>query len=324
VLKENRGTGEAMLFARSATVGGQQFPVHWGGDCSANYDSMAESLRGGLSLCLSGFGFWSHDISGFERTAPPDVYKRWTAFGLLSTHSRLHGNESYRVPWLFDEESVDVLRFFTKLKCSLMPYIFSAACEAANEGVPVMRAMVLEFPGDPACDFLDRQYMLGGSLLVAPIFNSEGRAAYYLPEGSWTNLITGETIQGGRWRDEPHGYLSIPLLVRPNSMIAVGNNDGKPDYDFAHDVALHVFELAPGKAASAVVYGMDGKPGLEACAKREGDIVEFVAKGDKPYKLVLRGIKEIRRADGAAWEIIASGAVITPGPGVKRLEIHVG
>ena len=102
------------MFARSATAGGQKFPVHWGGDSSATYESMAESLRGGLSLGLSGFGFWSHDISGFEKTATPDLYKRWTAFGLLSSHSRLHGNESYRVPWLFDEEASDVLRFFVQ------------------------------------------------------------------------------------------------------------------------------------------------------------------------------------------------------------------
>ncbi|MCX7711437.1 MAG: alpha-xylosidase, partial [Clostridia bacterium] len=161
VLKEVKGEKEAAVFARSATVGSQQFPVHWGGDCSATYDSMAESLRGGLSLCLSGFGFWSHDISGFEKTAPPDIYKRWVAFGLLSSHSRLHGNESYRVPWLFDEEAVDVLRFFTKLKCRLMPYLFGAAVEASQKGVPMMRAMVLEFPEDPTCGFLDRQYMLG-------------------------------------------------------------------------------------------------------------------------------------------------------------------
>ena len=161
VLEESLGKGEAALFARSATTGSQQFPVHWGGDCSATYDSMAETLRGGLSLCLSGFGFWSHDISGFERTAPPDIYKRWSAFGLLSTHSRLHGSDSYRVPWLFDEEAVDVLRFFTKLKCSLMPYMFGAAVDASRKGIPVMRAMVLEFADDPTCSFLDRQYMLG-------------------------------------------------------------------------------------------------------------------------------------------------------------------
>ena len=129
---EVKGKENALVFARSATAGSQQFPVHWGGDCSASYESMAESLRGGLSLCLSGFGFWSHDIGGFEGTPTPDLYKRWAAFGLLSSHSRLHGNASFRVPWLFGEEAVEVLRFFTKLKMRLMPYIFSAACEASQ------------------------------------------------------------------------------------------------------------------------------------------------------------------------------------------------
>ena len=112
LLTQEKGEGEAVLFARSATAGGQQFPVHWGGDNSSSYVSMAETLRGGLSLGLSGFGYWSHDISGFNDTAPPDLYKRWVAFGLLSSHSRLHGASSARMPWLFDEESIDVLRFF--------------------------------------------------------------------------------------------------------------------------------------------------------------------------------------------------------------------
>src|SRR6185369_2013513 len=141
LLCDERGTGDAMVFARSATAGGQQFPVHWGGDCTATFESMAESLRGGLSLGLSGFGFWSHDIGGFEQTASADVYKRWCAFGLLSSHSRLHGSSSYRVPWLFDEQAVDVLRAFTQLKCRLMPYLFAAATQAHAVGTPMMRAM---------------------------------------------------------------------------------------------------------------------------------------------------------------------------------------
>lgn len=121
VLRERRGEGDAVLFARSATAGSQQFPVHWGGDCESTFEAMAESLRGGLSLGLVGFGFWSHDIGGFEGTPPSELYKRWIAFGLLSSHSRLHGSHSYRVPWLFDEEAVEVLRHFTQLKCRLMP-----------------------------------------------------------------------------------------------------------------------------------------------------------------------------------------------------------
>jgi alpha-D-xyloside xylohydrolase len=171
---------------------------------------MAESLRGGLSLCLSGFGFWSHDMGGFEQTASAAVYKRWGAFELLSSHSRLHGSNSYRVPWLFDEgasqeTASDVLRFFTQLKCRLMPYLFDAACAAHERGVPVMRAMPLEFPSDPGCDTLDRQYMLGDALLVAPVFSPHGAVDYYLPAGRWTNFLTGQVVEGGRWVRERHG-----------------------------------------------------------------------------------------------------------------------
>ena len=200
LLERKKGKQDAVLFARSATVGGQKFPVHWGGDCWSTYEAMAESLRGGLSLTMSGFGYWSHDIGGFEQTSTADVYKRWSAFGLLSSHSRLHGSGSYRVPWLYDEEAVDVVRFFTKLKMELLPYLYSSAAETSRTGVPVMRSMVLEFERDPACQYLDRQYMLGEKLLVAPIFNDRSEASYYLPAGKWTNFFTGEKSDGAVWR----------------------------------------------------------------------------------------------------------------------------
>ena len=224
VLAMRRGSKEAVLFARSATVGGQKFPVHWGGDCWSDYESMEQSLRGGLSLTSSGFGFWSHDIGGFESTSTPDVYKRWAAFGLLSTHSRFHGSKSYRVPWMYDEEAVDVVRFFANLKMEMLPYLYSSAYMTSRTGIPMLRSMALEFEEDRNCRYLDKQYMLGDSLLVAPIFNEEGRASYYLPKGLWTNYLTGETAEGGTWREEHHDYLSVPLWVRENSMIAVQQN----------------------------------------------------------------------------------------------------
>ena len=213
LLKREKGAEEAVLFARSATTGSQQFPIHWGGDNSSSYPSMAETLRGGLSLGMSGFGYWSHDISGFNDTAPPDLYKRWIAFGLLSSHSRLHGASSARMPWLFDAESIDVLRFFRNLKVQLMPYLTKVAQEAQDRGLPVLRAMVLEFPNDPTCRYLDTQYMLGDSLLVAPIFSENGTVTYYLPEGEWKNLLTNERCSGGQWRTETHNYFSLPLWV---------------------------------------------------------------------------------------------------------------
>ena len=132
---------------------------------------------------MSGFGYFSHDISGFEAQGTPDLYKRWCAFGLMSSHSRLHGNSSYRVPWNFDEESCDVLRHWTKLKGKLMPYLWTQAHKTHATGVPMMRAMVMEYADDPATLSLDRQYMLGDNLLVAPVFNEEGIADFYVPAG---------------------------------------------------------------------------------------------------------------------------------------------
>jgi alpha-D-xyloside xylohydrolase len=246
LLRKKRGEGEAVVFARSATAGGQRFPVHWGGDCESTFEAMGESLRGGLSLGASGFGYWSHDIGGFEGTPDPGLFKRWIAFGMLSSHSRLHGSHSYRVPWLFDEESVDVLRDFTRLKMRLMPYLAGAARQASGEGLPMMRAMVLEFPDDPACTHLERQYMLGDDLLVAPVFSSDGDVSYYVPEGVWTHYLTGERVEGGRWVRERHGFGSVPLLVRPGAVIPEGAVQDRPDYDHADGVTLRVYEPADG------------------------------------------------------------------------------
>ena len=246
LLVEERGEGEAVLFARSATAGGQAYPVHWGGDCESTFVAMAESLRGGLSLSLSGFGYWSHDIGGFEGTPDPAVFKRWLAFGLLSSHSRLHGSNSYRVPWAFDEEAVEVTRSFTNLKLSLMPYIGRAGQEAHEDGVPVMRAMMLEFPEDLGTAGVGTQYMLGGSLLVAPVFSAAGDVDVYLPAGTWTHLLTGEKVSGQGWRHEVHGFDSLPLYVRPGTVLPVGAVNDRPDYAWAQGVTLRLFEIPDG------------------------------------------------------------------------------
>jgi alpha-D-xyloside xylohydrolase len=322
VLEEKLGQREAVVFARSATTGSQKFPIHWGGDSTATFESMAESLRGGLSLCLSGFGFWSHDMGGFEHTASADVYKRWCAFGLLSSHSRLHGSSSYRVPWLFDEEAVEVLRFFTKLKCRLMPYLFNAACQAHMVGVPVMRAMILEFPSDPACDTLDRQYMLGDSLLMAPVFTSDGTVDYYLPEGRWTNFLTGQVVEGGRWVRQKHDYLSLPLMVRPNSVIAVGSREDRPDYDYGDGVTLQVYELAERQNVAVIIPSVTG--GVEATFKVKREDGAIIVEQDglsKRWQLLLVGIKTIASVEGGMVESSPKGALVTPTPKVDRLKI---
>ena len=291
LLERERGEGEAVLFARSATVGGQKFPAHWGGDCSATYPSMAETLRSGLSLSCAGFGFWSHDISGFESTAPADIYKRWCQFGLLSSHSRLHGSSSYRVPWLFDEEACDVLRKFVKLKCSLMPYLYRQTVLSHEHGTPLLRPMFVEFPEDRSCETLDRQYMLGDSLLAAPIFKSSGEVEYYVPEGRWYNILTEEEVAGGKWHKESYDYFHMPLLLKPNTILAVGAEGSRPDYAYADGVTLYLSLFEDGAEAETEVTDLKGKTVLTARAVRRGGAIRVHTEGEN-RNIRIRSLEE--------------------------------
>ncbi len=296
-IEDVHGKGKACLFARSATVGGQKFPVHWGGDCSAEFTSIAETLRGGLSLCASGFGYFSHDIGGFEQTASPDVYKRWCAFGLMSSHSRLHGSTSYRVPWAYEEDTPDnpenacaVLRFFTRLKGRLMPYLYAQAVKTSTVGVPMMRAMVIDYAEDPACLYLDKQYMLGDDLLCAPIMNSEGTADVYLPCGVWTDIITGETFEGGRYVRRTCNFLQMPILARPNSIITYGQFEKDVVYDYVQGADAVIYGLEDGKTAETTICDSNGAPAVSIRAERCGDTIRVTAsETDKTFTVSLAG-----------------------------------
>jgi alpha-D-xyloside xylohydrolase len=324
-IEARRGHGKAVLFARSSYASGQRFPVHWGGDCWSTLESMAESLRGGLSLGLCGFGFWSHDIGGFEGTAPASIYKRWAAFGLLSSHSRLHGSGSYRIPWAYDEEACDVLRLFTKLKCRLMPYLWNTALEAHSEGVPMMRAMLLEFPDDPASDTLDRQYMFGRSLLVAPVFTEDGTVDYYLPAGRWTHLLTGQVKEGPGWIHEHHGFLSLPLMVRPGTILPLGAVDQRPDYDYADGVTFRAYELAEVNKVTCSVSRPQRPEPLYLDVQRTGQRVRASITGDTSvrWQLQLVGVQSVTAHTGARTTLDAHGILLQPAEGSHQFEFEL-
>ncbi|KAF9228022.1 glycoside hydrolase family 31 protein [Gyrodon lividus] len=262
LLEKRFGKGEAVVFARASAAGGQRFPVHWGGDCESTFEAMAEALRGALSLTVSGFGFASHDIGGFEGHPPPEIYQRWVAFGVFSSHSRLHGSSSYRVPWQYGD---DVARSMSKLldaKHRLMPYIYTHAVNAHINGHPVPRAMFLEFLEDRTTHYLDRQYMLGPSLLVAPVFvPQEEETEYYIPAGCWTSFFNPQrTIQGPTWVHERVPLDEIPVWIRPNRVLCLGApGKGRPDYALNQDVEVHIYEFAEGTSSTVALSPASGK-----------------------------------------------------------------
>ena len=266
-----------MLFARSACAGTQRFPLVWGGDSESTPEALAESLRGGLSLGLCGYAFWSNDIGGFEGRPPPWVYKRWVAFGLLCSHSRLHGSGSYRVPWLIDDDDAGpegcsrVLAGWAALKVRLMPYLLAQAAAAVDNGWPLsVRAVCLEFPDDPTAWFLDRQFMVGDALLAAPVLEESGEVQFYLPRGRWTCFFTNRTRDGPGWFRERHGFASIPLYVRENSVLVLGKEGSRGAvYDYTSDVEACLYHAREGTSAKVVdgegkvfgdlVVGADGR-----------------------------------------------------------------
>ena len=314
-LEECVGKDSAVLFARSATAGCQQYPVHWGGDCSATYSAMAETLRGGLSLCASGFGFFSHDIGGFEQTASADVYKRWVAFGLMSTHSRLHGSSSYRVPWAYEEDDPSdpenacaVLRYFTKWKCRLMPYLWAQANKTHETGIPMMRAMVLDFADDPACLTLDRQYLLGDSLLCAPVFDESGIAEFYLPQGEWYDLFAGVSapaVTGGRWIRRKCSYLEMPVYVRQGSILVLGDYQGRTEYDYLDGAEVLLCGIADGTTVSCSLYRASGGLDCILTASRQGSTVTLTyPKDGRRFTVRLAGTAISAESDGSGTAVL--------------------
>jgi alpha-D-xyloside xylohydrolase len=203
-----------------------------------------------------------------------------------------------------------------------MPYLYGQAVTAHQEGIPMLRAMLVEFPDDPAADTLDRQYMLGDSLLVAPVLTEDGTVDYYLPEGRWTHLLTGEVQTGGRWRRAQHDFLSLPLFVRPNTILPVGAVDDRPDYDYTTGTTFRVYRLADGAAISRAVPTERGEPGIQLHISREGRKVVVKLEGGKtfkPWKLQLVGVKKVNGLKGGTAAAQPMGVVITPRFGARNL-----
>jgi alpha-D-xyloside xylohydrolase len=211
-------SGENIIWARSAWAGSQRYPLHWGGDAAAMDIGMAATLRGGLSLGLSGFTFWSHDIGGFAAPTPEELYRRWMPFGMLTSHSRCHGIPP-KEPWLISAAFTDDFRRADELKYRLMPYVYAQARDSSARGLPMVRALFVEYPDDPGSWSIEDEYLFGSEILVAPLLESgsTGRNVY-LPPGQWIDYQSGKTYAGG-WHDIQAGRIPVVMLVRDGAVI---------------------------------------------------------------------------------------------------------
>jgi alpha-D-xyloside xylohydrolase len=211
-------SGETIMWARSAWAGSQRYPLHWGGDAGNLDNAMLSTLRGGLSLGLSGFTFWSHDIGGFTAKTPEELYRRWLPFGMLTSHSRAHGTPP-KEPWEYGPSFTDAFRRAAEMKYRLMPYVYAQAKDSSERGLPMLRALVVEYPDDPGSWTVEDEYLFGADILVAPLMEegTTGRNVY-LPPGGWIDYQTGRA-HGGGWQRIDAGEVPVVMLVRDGAAI---------------------------------------------------------------------------------------------------------
>ena len=299
-----RRSGRAIIWARAACAGCQAYPTHWSGDPACTFDDMAAVLRAGLSNSASGFAYWSHDIGGFKGIPTPELYVRWAQFGLLSPHARCH-SQTPRFPWDFGERVLAIFRDYARLRYRLGPYIYSYAHLAARTGLPLVRPMFLEFPDDPTCAPLDRQYMFGRELLVAPVLDPKGEVQFYLPRGKWVHLLTGDLLEGGRWVKQTLPLEQIPIYLRENGMVPMGPVVNQLSEQRLDDLEVHALVVS-----SASFQLQDDDVGLTLRAERSEHALTFSAESDRGE---WRGSWRLRFHDvGQAPRNVSAGGVDLP------------
>jgi alpha-D-xyloside xylohydrolase len=305
VTSEEGGAG--LVWSRSGTAGSQRFPVGWSGDPAADWDSLAATVRGGLSAGMSGLPFWSNDIGGYRGRPSPELYIRWAQFGLLCSHSRMHG-DGPREPWIFGPEAESIVTRFVRLRYRLFPYIYSLAHEAARTGLPLLRALPLEFPADPNGHGQDLEFMLGPWLLAAPVVSEGGERNVYLPSSEetdrrrerrlekglgercggaeWTDFWTGRRYPAGRTLRVKSPLSRIPVFVRPGAILPLMAAAERIPEGPIKRLEIQVY---PGARSRFTLFEDEGRTDFELI--RAGKSFRLAVSGRRPR----RDLKIVRR-----------------------------
>jgi alpha-D-xyloside xylohydrolase len=288
--RATNGEGEGIIWARSAWAGSQRYPLHWGGDAENTNAAMAATLRAGLSMGLSGFTFWSHDVGGFVNRAPRDLYRRWLAFGALTSHVRTHGAPP-REPWEYDDAFTADFRRAMELRYALMPYIVAQARANAAKGHPMLRPLFFDFPGDPGSWTVEDEYLFGADLLVAPLFTDSATArVVYVPPGTWIDYQTGKAYGGARWQEIASGEIPIVLMVRDHAVIphaAVAQSTSAIDW---RRLELRVFSTDGAPASGAVA--LADTPGAHPVRVVDGRVDHDPLAGKVEWRVTRRPVRE--------------------------------
>ena len=265
---------ENIIWARSAWAGSQRYPLHWGGDAANTDNAMHAELRGGLSFGLSGFSFWSHDVGGFVLKTPAELYQRWLAFGMLTSHSRCHGMPP-KEPWEYGKEFTDQFRKTVDLKYELMPYVYAQSKKCTETGLPMVRALFVEFPHDPGAWLIDNEYLFGSDILVAPLFESKTTSRdVYLPEGEWVDYQSGQQYSGG-WHHISSGEIPAVILVRHGSVIPhIKLAQSTKDMDWKN-IELKIYGFDDNSARGLMCFPTDNKL-KEISVSRDNDQVKII------------------------------------------------
>jgi alpha-D-xyloside xylohydrolase len=283
----------ALINARSGTAGMQKYPICWSGDPECEWEEMASTLRGGLSLGLCGVPFWSNDVGGYlpidelspEHPGPSaELYIRWMQMSMFQSHTRFNG-APLRAPWTYGNRAVENYRKYATLRYRLLPYIYSHAYNATKTGLPMMRAMVLEFQDDPSTHNLQDQYMFGDAFLVAPVHKPVNKRTVYLPAGKWYDYETGKEYTGPNTFHVEPPLEVLPVYVRENSIIPMG-----PEMVFVGEKSFNPITLDVwlSSEAECVLYDDDERAHTEEivncqASKKANQIVLKMGASGKTY-----------------------------------------
>jgi len=295
-----------LVNARSGYAGMQKYPICWSGDPNCEWEDFLANIRAGLSIGLSGVPFWSCDNGGYQSETgnlTPELWIRWSQWSMFTSHVRLHGDSHMnskrpvRVPWSFGDKAVENFRKYAKLRYRLLPYIYSQAYNATKTGLPMMRAMVLEFQEDPNTYDMEDQYMFGDAFLVAPVYSPDNKRSVYLPEGVWFDYWTGKEYRGPTTLYLEPPLEVLPLYVRGDSIIPMG-----PEMSYVGEKSFNpiTLDIWLCSEAECTLYDDDeivrcrarkteGKIILDLDASRKTYIAKFNKTGC-PTKVVLNGV----------------------------------